>query len=332
MRSKIIATGRYIPERLVTNEDLSNMFDTSDEWIKDRTGIEQRYYIKDEMGASDMAFNACENVFNEGIVKREDIDFIIFATLSPDHTFPGSGCFLQGKLGLADVPSMDIRNQCTGFLYSLRMGDLLIKSGDYKRVLIAGAEVHSTGLDFSNNGRDVTVLFGDGAGVVVLGPCEDNEGGFLSFALHSDGTHAKDLWLDCPGSRYTPSRINKTMIDEGRHFPKMNGRRVFSHAVKKMPEVLMEALESSGTDLKELDLIVPHQANKRINEKFAEMLGISFGKVYSNIERYGNTTAASIPIALDELRRQGRLKKGDMIGLVAFGSGFTWAASIVKWV
>jgi len=331
MRSRILGTGRYLPERLVTNDDLASMFDTTDEWIRERTGIEQRYYIHEEMGASDLALEACKAMFADGAVRREEIDFIIFSTLSPDHVFPGPGCFLNDKLGLPGVPAMDIRNQCTGFLYSLSMADLLVRSGKYKRVLVVGAEVHSTGIEFADRGRDVTVLFGDGAGVVVVGPSDDEERGFLSFALHADGSHAKDLWIDCAGSRYTPDRITHQMLDEGRHYPQMNGRRVFIHACKNMPWVLGEALQEAGLPLQELDWIIPHQANKRINEKVAELIEFPFERMYSNIERYGNTTAASLPIALDELVRDGRISEGSRVGLVAFGSGFTWAASVLRW-
>ena len=331
MRSRILATGRYLPEKRVTNDDLAKRFNTSDEWIRERTGIEQRYYVHEEMGASDLALKACEAMFADGAVRREEIDFIIFATLSPDHTFPGPGCFLNAKLRLPGVPAMDIRNQCTGFLYSLSMADLLVKSGKYKRVLVVGAEVHSTGLEYADSGRDVTVLFGDGAGVVVVGPSEDTDRGLLGFALHADGSHAKDLWLDCPGSRYFPVRIDKQMLDEGRHYPQMNGRQVFVNACKYMPWVLGEALQEAELPLQALDWIIPHQANKRINEKIAELIDFPMDRMYSNIERYGNTTAASLPIALDELVRDGKISEGTQIGFVAFGSGFTWGASVLRW-
>ncbi|RME23379.1 MAG: beta-ketoacyl-ACP synthase 3, partial [Deltaproteobacteria bacterium] len=281
--------------------------------------------------ASDLAAEATKEALRDAGVEPDEIDCIIFATLSPDHNFPGSGCFLQQKLGLAGIPALDIRNQCSGFLYGLAVADSWIRTGMYRRILLAGAEVHSTGLDKSTRGRDVACLFGDGAGVVVLGPDESGESGILAVRLHADGRYAKNLWLEAPASRYYPARIDEEMIRQGRHFPKMEGRRVFVEAVRKMPEVIGEVLDACSLGLSDVDLFVPHQANQRITEAVAKKLGLPEEKVFSNIEKVGNTTAASIPLCLSDAQRQGRLKRGDLVCMASFGAGFTWAAALVRW-
>jgi 3-oxoacyl-[acyl-carrier-protein] synthase-3 len=328
-KSSILGIGHYVPGKVVTNDDLARMFDTSDEWIQQRTGIIERRFIEnDDTGAADLAVHAAKSAVSNAGLELKDIQFIIFATLSPDYNFPGSGCILQEKLGLAGIGALDVRTQCTGFIYSLATADSFIKTGMYDHILIVGSEVHSTALEFAERGRDVTVLFGDGAGAVVLGP-GDGESGILSTHLHADGKYAKDLWLEIPASRYNP-RLTEEHMREGRHYPKMRGRKVFRMAVEKLPEVINEALDANGMTLDDIDLLIPHQANLRINEFVAASMEIPPEKVYNNIQRYGNTTAASIPIALNEAIQEGKVKKGDTVLLAAFGAGFTWASCLLK--
>jgi 3-oxoacyl-[acyl-carrier-protein] synthase-3 len=307
--------------------------ETSDEWIFERTGIRQRHWIDGEIGGSELAENAVHQALSRSGVKLGEIDCIILATLSPDHTFPGTGCFLQEKLGLPGIPALDVRAQCSGFIYGLSVADAWIRAGQYKCILLVGTEVHSTGIDISTQGRDVACLFGDGAGVALVAAREGADGGrgVLSTHLHADGRFARDLWIEAPGSRFHPVRITKEMIDAGRHWPKMQGRRVFKNALKFMPEVIWEGLRYNGLTLDDVDLIVPHQANLRINEAVAQLLGIEPERMYSNIERYGNTTAASIPLALRDAEQEGRLKRGDTVVLASFGAGFTWASAVVRW-
>jgi len=330
MRSHILGAGFYVPPRVVTNFDLEKMFETSDEWIQQRTGIVERRYVDEGMGTADLGYQASLKAIKSAGLEPKDIDFIIFATLSPDFTFPGSGVLLQEKLGIDTVGALDIRDQCSGFLYGLSLADQYVRTGTYKRILLVGAEVHSTGLEFATSGRDVTVIFGDGAGAVVVGPSPDPERGVLSVHLHSEGKYARDLWCEGPASILHP-RIDHKMLDEGRHYPRMKGRMVFTHAVKRMPEVLMEALEKENLKVEDIDLLVMHQANLRINQFVANALGIPEEKVYNNIQRYGNTTAATLPICLAECLEQGRLKKGDLLAFVTFGAGFTWASALVRW-
>ena len=321
--------GHYVPPKVVTNDDLAKMIDTSDEWIQQRTGIKQRHYIdKDGTGPSDLAVPAVQMACKNAGIEVSEIDAIIFATLSPDYTFPGSGVLLGDKLGLPGVPALDIRNQCSGFLYGLQVADAWIKCGMYKRVALVGGEVHSTGIDFSDEGRDVTVLFGDGAACAILGPTDDDEG-VLDVEVHADGSGAKELWLEAPASAYIP-RITHEMIDERRVWPSMNGRQVFRWATTKMPEVAQSVLQRNSVTPADLDLVVPHQANKRINEFVGQKLELPPEKVVHNIQKYGNTTAASIPLALSEAIQEGRAKKGDLILMPAFGSGFTWGAALVR--
>lgn len=329
-RTAFLGLGHYVPPKVVTNDDLAKMFDTSDEWIQQRTGIKERHYIEENgTGPSDLAVPAVQMACKNAGIDISEIDAIIFATLSPDYTFPGSGVFLGDKLGLGGVPALDVRNQCSGFLYGLQVADAWIRCGMYQRIALVGGEVHSTGIDFTDEGRDVTVLFGDGAACAILGPTSDDAPGVLDVEIHADGSGAKELWLEAPASAYIP-RITHEMIDNRSVWPSMNGRQVFRWATAKMPEVSQSVLQRNGVSVEDLDLIVPHQANKRINELVGQKLGVPADKVVHNIEKYGNTTAASIPLALSEAIQQGRAKKGDLILMPAFGSGFTWGAALVR--
>lgn len=330
MRSTILGVGSYVPSRVVTNDDLSKLMTTSDEWIQQRSGIKERRYIEHSgIGASDLAVPACEAALAHAGVAKHEIDAIIFATLSPDVFFPGSGCLLGHKLGLPGVPALDVRNQCSGFLYGLSVADAWVRTGMYQRILLVGAEVHSTGLDFSDRGRDVAVLFGDGAGAAVIGPSRDEDHGLLSIAIHADGSAAKDLWIEGPSSALDP-RITHEMIDEGRHYPKMQGKHVFRWATEKMPEVAHEVLNKAGLGIPDVDLFVPHQANMRINQLVAWRLELDEDKVVHNIEKYGNTTAATIPMALDRAYQEGRVKPDTNILFAAFGAGFTWGGAVLR--
>ncbi|MCL5276495.1 MAG: ketoacyl-ACP synthase III [Deltaproteobacteria bacterium] len=329
-RSRILGVGRYLPEKVVTNSDLEKVMDTTDEWIRQRTGIEQRRFVAEGEGAALLGVKASEEAIKRAGLKKEDIDLIIFATLSPDYNFPGSGVLVQDMLGIDTIGALDIRNQCTGFLYGLSVADQFIRTDTYRYVLVIGAEVHSTGIEFATRGRDVSVLFGDGAGAVVVGESEDEKRGILSVHLHSEGKYAKDLWVEAPGSIYHP-RLTREMLEQGRHYPKMNGKNVFKHAVARMPEVIMEALDANGYTIPDIDLFVPHQANMRINEYVSNVLGIPSEKVVHNIQKYGNTTAATIPLCLYDALDDGRLKPGALICAAAFGAGFTWASALIRW-
>jgi 3-oxoacyl-[acyl-carrier-protein] synthase-3 len=329
-RARILGVGRYLPEKRVTNFDFEKMFDTSDEWIQQRTGIVERRFADEGVYCSDLALEASRAALESAGMEAADVDFIIFATLSPDHHFPGSGCYLQKKLGISEIGCMDIRNQCSGFLYSLAVADAFVRVGMYERILVVGAEVHSSALNFTNEGRDVAVLFGDGAGAVVVGPSEDPSRGILSTHLHADGKYADMLKLEIWDISKKPYITAKT-LEEGRIWPKMKGKEVFKMAVTKMPEVIEEALEANNLKIDDIDMFVPHQANLRINQFTAARLGVPEEKFFSNIHRYGNTTAGSIPIALSELVEQGSIREGSLVMLVAFGSGFTWGASVIRW-
>lgn len=329
MRSHIRATGRFLPSKVVKNTDLEKLMDTSDEWIRTRTGIEERRFVEEGMGNYEMAYYASISAFKKANMKPEEIDLIIFATLSPDYTFPGSGVLLQEKLGLETTPALDIRNQCSGFICGLSIADQYIRTGTYKNILVVGSEIHSTGLDLSTRGRDVAVLFGDGAGAAIVSATEE-EKGILSAHIHSQGKYAKELWVEAPGSIYHP-RITPQMLDEGRHYPKMNGRAVFKHAIQRMVESIYEALNANNFSISDLDLLITHQANLRISQSVQEYLNLPDEKVYNNIMKYGNTTAASIPIALDEAIEKGIVKEGMLICLTAFGSGFTWGSVLIRW-
>jgi len=331
LRTEFISTGFHVPERVLTNDELREWWDTSDEWIRERSGIEQRHWVEPGQEAgSDLALKATHIALARAGMDAQEIDCIIYATLSPDYFFPGSGVYLQAKLGIPGVPALDIRNQCTGFLYGLSVADAWIRSGQYRRILLVGAEVHSTGLDFGPGGRDVGVLFGDGAGVAILGPTSDPDRGVLSTHLHADGRHAETLWCESDASARFP-RISHEDLDAGRQYPRMQGRQVFRNAVARMPESVQAALASHDLTVADVDLLIAHQANLRINEAVAQQLGLGAERVYNNIQHFGNTTAATIPIALDECVQAGRLKRGDLLVLTGFGSGFTWGSAVIRW-
>jgi 3-oxoacyl-[acyl-carrier-protein] synthase-3 len=330
-RSTLLGVGHYVPTKVVTNDDLSKMMNTTDEWIHQRTGIRERRFIEHTgIGASDLAVPAAKMAVERAGKELKDIDAIIFATLSPDVTFPGSGVFLGDKLGLNGIPALDVRNQCSGFIYSLAVADAWIRVGMYKHVLVVGGEVHSTGIDLTDHGRDVAVLFGDGAAAALVGGTDDETKGILSIKLHSDGVGASDLWLENPSSRTAPVRITHEMIEARTVFPRMNGKQVFRWATDKMPEVSHAVLKDAGISVDDIDIFVPHQANMRINQLVAMKLNIPQEKVFHNIERYGNTTAATIPLCLSELWAEGRLKPGTTVLSAAFGSGYTWAGAVYR--
>lgn len=350
-KTRIAGIGKYLPAREVTNDDLTQYMDTSDEWIRERTGIETRRYAKKhEETSTTMALEASKIAIERAGIEKEDIDFIIFATLSPDYYFPGCGVLLQRALGIAntEIGALDIRNQCSGFVYGMSIADQFIKSGMYKNILLVGAEMHSMGLDYSTEGRNVSVIFGDGAGAVILQPTEEENRGVLNTKLHSDGTHAEELALINPGSHggYHGNRemygfpdedipgeifVTQKMLDENLLSPQMNGQLVFKTAIKKFPEVIMEGLTSAGLQTSDIDMFIPHQANLRISQFVQKVLKLSDDQVYNNIMRYGNTTAASIPIALCEAWEEGKIKDGDLVCLAAFGSGFTWGSVLIRW-
>jgi len=328
--SRVLGTGFYVPPKVVTNDDLSERMDTSDEWIRQRSGIEERRFSGPEDTPAAMAEKASRAAIADAGLEPGDIDTILVASLSPEHFFPGTACFLQDRLGLPGTACMDIRNQCTGLLYSLATADAFVRTEQSRHVLVVGTEVHSTGLDFSNEGRDVSVLFGDGAAALIIGPSSDPTRGFLGHCLHADGRGAKHLWVPSPGSSIFPFRAPPDMFEDRSVYPQMNGRAVFKHACTHVPAVIKETLEKTGYGLDDIDLLVPHQANMRINEMIAKQLGFPAEKVVHNIQRYGNTTAASIGIALHEAKADGRISEGSLVMLAAFGSGFTWAASLMR--
>ncbi|MEM1032758.1 MAG: beta-ketoacyl-ACP synthase III [Myxococcota bacterium] len=328
-RAAILGVGHYVPSKVVTNDDLAAIMPTSDDWIVKRTGIRERRFVETSgIGASDLGVPACKQALERAGRALEDVDAIIFATLSPDVTFPGSGCFLQEKLGLPGIPALDVRNQCSGFLYALSVANAWVATSTYDNVLICGSEVHSTGIEFTERGRSVSVLFGDGAGAALVGASDDEEHGILSVKLHADGRGAEDLWLPAPMSKNMP-RITHEMLDQGLQWPQMNGKQVFRWAVEKMPEVAREVLSDCDLAIADVDLFVPHQANMRINQWVATALDIPEEKVVHNIQRYGNTTAATIPIGLSEAFAEGKLA-GATILMAAFGSGYTWAGSVCR--
>ncbi|MBL7179402.1 MAG: beta-ketoacyl-ACP synthase III [Pseudomonadota bacterium] len=331
-KSIIKSTGRFLPPRVVTNHDLEQWMDTSDEWIRQRTGIEKRHWIPEAggVGSSDLGLEAAKIALERAGWQPEDIDLIIFGTLSPDIFFPGSGCLLQHKLGLETTPALDIRQQCTGFLYGLATADAFIRSGYFNRILFVGAEVHSTGLDISTRGRDVAVIFGDGAGAVCLEGVETDEAvGIVAARLHSQGEFADILTVEVPSHKLNPS-INAEMIKEGRHYPFMDGRAVFKTAVRRLPQVAEATTKAAGLSIDDIDLFIPHQANLRINQAFAKAMSLPEEKVFHNIQQYGNTTAASIPIALDEAIEKNIIGRGSTVMFLALGAGLTWGAVIYR--
>jgi len=329
-RTEFISTGFYVPERVVKNDEFTQWMDTSDEWIRTRTGITERHWAADDQATSDLAVEATRVALHRAGMKAADLDCIVFATLSPDHLFPGAGVYLQRKLGVANIPCLDVRNQCSGFIYGLSVADAWIRTGQYKRVLLVGAEIQSAGLDLTTRGRDMAVLFGDGAGVAILGPTDDDGRGVLSTHIFADGTHAELLWADLGGSAHRPI-LSAEQIEKGLHYPQMQGREVFKYASTRMPASVMEALKVNGLTTSDIKVLIPHQANHRITEMVQKQLGLRDDQVCANIDRYGNTTAASIPIALDECVQAGRLQRGDLLVLTAFGSGFTWGSAAIRW-
>jgi 3-oxoacyl-[acyl-carrier-protein] synthase III len=330
-RTEFISTGFHVPERVVTNDELAESWNTSDEWIRERTGIEQRRWVKwGEEAGSDLALEASRIALERAGMAPGDLDCIVYATLSPDYFFPGSGVFLQRKLGVPGIPALDVRTQCSGFLYGLSVADAWIRAGQYRRILLIGAEVHSTGMNLDPDPDPLQYLFGDGAGAVILGPTDDPDRGVLTMNLHADGTYAEKLWCESDASARFP-RISHEDLEAGRHYPSMEGNVVFRHAVTQMPRSVQAALESQNLSTEDVRLLIPHQANLRINEAVQRRLGLRDDQVYNNIQRYGNTTAATIPIALDECVQAGRLERGDLLVLTAFGSGFTWGSAAIRW-
>ncbi len=329
MGTKISGFGFYVPENTVTNFDLEKKFDTSNEWIIERTGIQERRFITpNETNTSDLSVNAAKKALEMANIAPENLDLIISATLSADHSIPGMGVIIQDKLGCKDIPAIDIRQQCSGFIYGLDLADLYIKSGRYKKILLIGAEIQSTGLNLTDEGRDLAVLFGDGAGAFILENSKDTSD-IIDSILHSDGKYYKELWKESPNSTHK-GRVLVEDIQNGNIYPKMNGRTVFKHAVTKMPAVILELLKRNNLTKEDITQIIPHQANFRITQMVAKRLRLPMDKVYSNIHKYGNTTAATIPIAFTEAYNEGKFKKGDLIITVSFGSGFTWGANLIK--
>ena len=329
MNSRITGVGFHVPERVVTNQDLAAIMDTSDEWIVERTGIHERRFVEPGVGTTELAEHAARKALADAGRKVEDVDFIVFATITRDYMFPGCGSLLQQRLGLPTIGALDVHNACSGFVYGLATADAFVRIGAYRCILLVGAEVQSTGLDLTTDGRDMAVLFGDGAGAVVMEPTESGRG-VLSWALHNEGEFARELWAEAPTS-LVQGRMTAEMLAEGRAYPRMNGRQVFKHATSRFPEVILEALQKAGCSLDDVALVVPHQANKRIADAVGQRLGLAPEKVFQNIQRYGNTTAASIPIALAEARQQGRIRDGDLVVLAAFGAGFAWGATVIRW-
>ena len=332
--SKIIGLGKYLPKKVVTNDDLSEIMDTSDEWIKERTGIETRRHIvkNDDDTTAVMAFKASKIALQRAKIKPNDIDLILFATLSPDYYFPGSGVLLQNLLKIENCPAMDIRNQCSGFIYALSTADQFIKSGKYKNILVVGSENHSGGLDMTTRGRNVSVIFGDGAGAAVLTREIDLKRGIQSFSIYSDGQHALELSLRGPSTtRWGPEILEENNPDDTSYYPNMSGQTVFKNAILRFSEVIQEAFDQNKWSANDLDLLIPHQANLRISQFIQKKFNLNDNQVFNNIMRYGNTTAASIPIALTEAWEEGKVKKDSKIILAAFGSGFTWGGISLIW-
>ena len=329
-RAAFAAVAAHVPDRVVTNAELTTRMETTDAWIRERTGIEERRWVREGTGNADLAHEATRKALAKAGWEAKDIEAIVYASLSPDHMFPGDGCKLNALLGLPGVPALDVRNQCSGFIYGLSVADAWIRAGTYRRVLLVGSEIHSTGLDVTTRGRDVAVIFGDGAGAALLEATDDPARGVLSCHLHADGRSFQDLWCDAPGSLYHP-RVQARMIEDASVYPRMEGQKVFKTAVVRMPEVVREALGKHGLSPRDLKLLVPHQANLRIAQMVQRSLELRDDQVFNNIQRYGNTTAASIPIALAEGVEARGVARGDLVGLCAFGAGFTWASALIRW-
>ena len=331
-KSIIKGLGFYVPENVVTNEDLIKMMDTSNEWIRERTGIEERRWVNDnKLSTSLMGTFAAEKAIKNANIDKNDIDFIIFATLSPDYYFPGSGVLLQRNLEIKEVGALDVRNQCSGFIYALSIADQYIKSGMYKNILVVGSEIHSGALDKTSRGRSVSVIFGDGAGAAVISASNDDSG-ILSTHLHSEGKFAEELAVIKPATTFWIDKIKNDDNEDGTGYsPYMNGNFVFKNAVVRFEQVIFEALNHSNLKKEDISLLITHQANLRISQYIQKRLNLSDSQVFNNIMKYGNTTAASIPIALSEAYESNLIKKGDIIVLAAFGSGFTWGSALIKW-
>ena len=339
IKSIIKGIGHYVPENIVTNDDLSKLMSTSDEWITERTGIKERRHRKNRNDAEEttsyLGFKASQNALKMAGYTAKDIDFIVFATLSPDYYFPGCGVLLQEMLGCDTIGALDVRNQCSGFVYAMSVANAFIKAGQYKNILVVGAEIHSFGLDFSDEGRGVSVIFGDGAGAVILSASEEEGAGdILAFNMHSEGKYADELCTKFPGSKYGWSdrmRLEPENVTNEEVYPIMNGNFVFKNAVTRFPETMMEALNSAGKSVDDLDLFIPHQANLRIAQFVQKTFNLPDEKLYNNIQKYGNTTAASIPLALSEAIAEGKIKRGDLVLLSDFGSGFTWGSILFEY-
>ena len=334
-QTKIAGLGKYVPENVVTNDDLSKMMDTNDEWITERTGIKERRHIKKGDGntTATMGVKAAKIAIERSGISKDDIDLIVFATLSPDYYFPGCGVQVQEMLEIDTCPALDVRNQCSGFVYAISVADQFIKTGMYKNVLVIGSENHSGGLDFTTRGRSVSVIFGDGAGAAVLTRSDHNGQGILSTHLHSEGKHALELSLKGPSTNHWVPEIiaENPQGDDIPYYPYMNGQFVFKNAIQRFSEVINEGLKENGLEVADIDMLIPHQANLRISQFVQQKFKLKDDQVYNNIQRYGNTTAASIPIALTEAWEEGKVKEGDVVVLAAFGSGFTWGSVIMKW-
>lgn len=348
LKTRIAGIGYYVPKEIITNNDLKKYMDTSDEWIQERTGIkERRYANRTSETTTTMAVEAAKIALERAGTTAQDIDFIIFATLSPDYYFPGCGVLLQRALKMKEIGALDVRNQCSGFVYAISVADQFIKTGMYKNILVVGSEKHSFGLDFNTRGRNVSVIFGDGAGAVVLQPSKNPNQGILSTHLHSDGESAEILAMYNPGTHanhWVPQNLasfddaeigqmfmSHAMIDKAQNFPNMDGPAVFKKAIIKMPEVVEEALALNNLTTADIDMLIPHQANLRISQFVQQRLGLRDDQVFNNIQKFGNTTAASVPIALSEAWEEGKIKDGDLVCLAAFGSGFTWGSVLLRW-
>ncbi|QDW26753.1 3-oxoacyl-ACP synthase III family protein [Pedobacter sp. KBS0701] len=346
-QSKIAGIGYYVPKNVYTNDDLSRFMDTNDAWIQERTGIkERRFADRNEETTTTMGIEAAKIAIERAGITAKDVDFIVFATLSPDYYFPGCGVLLQREMGMGEIGALDIRNQCSGFVYALSVADQFVKTGMYKNVLVVGSEKHSFAMDFETRSRNVSVIFGDGAGAVVLQPTDEPGKGILSTHLHSDGADAEILAMYYPGSHankwlkdkpaYPEQELGglfmtQEILESGAALPYMDGPAVFKKAVVKFPEVIKEALAANHLTEKDIDMLVPHQANLRISQYVQQLLGLNDDQVFNNIQKYGNTTAASVPIALCEAWEAGKIKDGDLVCLAAFGSGFTWASALIRW-
>ena len=330
-KSKIKGVGFYVPDNVVKNSDLEEIMDTSDEWIQERTGIKERRWVEGDLTTSLMGTYASKIAIKNANISKNDIDFIIFATLSPDYFFPGSGVLLQKNLQIKEVGALDIRNQCSGFIYGLSVADQYIKSGMYENIMVVGSEIHSGGLDKSSRGRSVSVIFGDGAGAAIVSKSND-ESEILSTHLHSEGKFAEELAVIKPATTFWIDKIIDDNEEDGKgFFPKMNGNFVFKNAIKRFEEVIFESLNYNNYTSKDIDMLITHQANLRITQYIQKKLNIDENNIFNNIMSYGNTTSASIPIALYEALEKNKIKRGDLVCLAAFGSGFTWASALIRW-